>query len=84
MKKAKITIETERLLVISLSRCQVERWCAACQNDVEFVGVEEAAALVGVTQRGVFNLVETDLIHFQETTEGRALFCVNSLLKIAP
>jgi hypothetical protein len=84
MKKAKITIETERLLVISRSRRQVERWCAACQNDVEFVGVEEAAALVGVSQRRVFHLAETDLIHFQETTQGRALFCVNSLLKLGP
>jgi len=81
-KRATITFERERLLVIRRSSRGLQEWCASCQNDVDFVGVEEAAVLMGTTQRKVFCLAETGLIHLLETAEGRALFCARSLTKI--
>lgn len=80
-KKATITVETERLLVIRRSRHMVDLWCHACQADVKMVGIDEAAALAGISQRTVFHLAEAGEIHFMETVEGEALFCINSLSK---
>jgi hypothetical protein len=78
-KKATITVETERLLVISRSRHTVDRWCHSCQADVKMIGIDEAAVIAGISQRTVFHLAEAGEIHFMETTEGQALFCLNSI-----
>jgi hypothetical protein len=80
--KSAVTIETERLLVIQRSRGSLESWCAACAATVDMVGVPEAAAITGTSEREIFQLSETAAIHFAETAEGRALFCVPSLLKL--
>jgi len=81
-RKAAVTIETERLLVIRRSHAPVESWCVICAAQVDMVGVQEGAAITGASEREVFQLSESGAIHFAETTEGRALFCVPSLLKL--
>lgn len=40
---------------------------------------EQAAVIAGVTVRVVNSWVESDLVHFLETSEGLLLVCVNSL-----
>jgi hypothetical protein len=80
-KKASITVETERLLVISHSRHAVESWCRQCDAKVSMIGVEEAAAVADVSERTIFHLIETGELHFMETAEGKALFCIDSLLR---
>jgi len=82
MKKiATITVETERLLVICGSNPAVNHWCEECGADVLMVGLDEAAAVAGLSHRAIFHLTEFREIHFVETPEGKALFCVASLLK---
>jgi len=81
-RKAAVIVETERLLVIQRSRGSLESWCAACAAQVDMVGVPEAATITGASEREIFQLSETGAIHFAETAEGRALFCVPSLLKL--
>ena len=83
-KKATITVETERLLVIHRSRRSVNRWCPACEAEVKMIGIDEAAALAGLSQRAVFHLAEAGEIHFMETAGGQALFCISSLSKQRP
>ena len=78
-KKATITIETERLLTLRRSGRVVDRWCAGCRAEVKMIGVEEAAAIAGLSQRKLFRLAEAGEIHFIETPQGQALFCLNSL-----
>jgi hypothetical protein len=80
--KAAVTIETERLLVIQRSHGSVESWCAVCAAQVYMLSGPEAAAITGASEREIFQLSESGAIHFVETTEGRALFCVPSLLKL--
>ena len=80
--KASVTIETERLLVIQRSHGSVELWCGVCVAQVDMVGVQEAAAIAGASEREIFQLSEAGAIHIAETTEGRAFFCVPSLLKL--
>jgi hypothetical protein len=45
------------------------------------IGIDEAAAIAGISQRTVFHLAEAGEIHFMETVEGQALFCISSLSK---
>jgi len=78
-KKATITLETERLLILRRSGRVVDRWCDRCRAEVKMIGVEEAAAIAGLSQRKLFRLAEAGEIHFMETLQGQALFCLNSL-----
>ena len=83
MKKrtAHVTIETERLLVIRRSPQSIEAWCDACATDTTFVPVEAAAAVAQVSERTAFRWAEAETIHLIETTDGKAMFCLNSILK---
>ena len=78
-KKATITVETERLLVISRSRQATDHWCHECQTNVKMIGIDLAAAIAGLSERTVFQLAEAGELHFMETIEGQTLFCFGSL-----
>ena len=81
MKKrtARITVETERLLVIRRSQPSGDGWCAQCEAPVKLIGLEEAAAIAGATQRAIFRWAEAGEIHFTETEDGKVMFCLNSI-----
>ena len=81
MKKrtARITVETERLLVIRCSNTSGDGWCRQCQAEVKLIGLEEAAAVAGASQRAIFRWAEAGEIHFTETEDGRVMFCLNSI-----
>ena len=81
-RRTKVTVERERLLVISRQR-QVEGWCEACRAEVRMTGVEEAAAVAGLSQRAIFQWIEAGRLHFSETPRGALLICLNSLLEEA-
>jgi hypothetical protein len=79
MKKSiRITLESERLLVITTRRTCVEP-CAACGDEMRMVTVEEAATLARVSARSIYRAVEAGTLHFLETTEGPLLICLTSL-----
>lgn len=79
--RTEITIETDRILVMSKRRISVLAWCADCGSRTRMVGVDEAARLAGVSSRTIYRWVEADRLHFAETDEGSLLVCSNSLLK---
>jgi hypothetical protein len=81
MKKrtARITVETERLLVIHRSKTSFDGWCGQCQAEVSLLGLEGAAALAGASQRAIFRWAEAGEIHFIETEDGKVMFCLNSI-----
>ena len=80
-RKATIIVETERLLIIQRSNQAVNLWCRECETEVTMLGLNEAAALAGLSHRAIFQLAESHRVHFVETAEGKALFCVESLLQ---
>jgi hypothetical protein len=53
-RRTKITIETERLLVIRLRGQEAEARCAACNQQVKTIKPEEAAIVSGVTTRTIY------------------------------
>jgi hypothetical protein len=79
-RRTKITVETERLLVISRTRGAVESWCESCGAAARLVGLDEASALSGHDQRQLVHQVEDGSLHFIESPRGRLLICLNSLL----
>jgi hypothetical protein len=80
MKKTKITVQTDRVLVIRRRRRGGLKWCESCAARVEMMNPEEAAAVSGLSLRAIFRLVEASRLHFTETAEGLLWVCFNSLL----
>ena len=81
-KRTTITVETERVLIISrrVGRNSPPRaWCAECGALVELISPEVAAALARVSPRTIYRWVETDRLHFTDSTENTLLICLNSI-----
>jgi len=79
MKTTRLTIETERVLVIHKSRAGSRGSCEACSDVVRLVTIEEAAALARISPRAIYRLIEAEKIHFSEPAEGFLLVCFASL-----
>lgn len=79
-RRTKITVETERLLIISRTRGTVESWCEPCGAAARMIGLDEATALSGQDQRQLIRRVEDGSLHFTESPRGRLLICLNSLI----
>jgi len=79
----KITIETERLLVVSRSR-NLASWCPSCGALVQRVTVDEAAVVARVVSMTVYRWVEAGTIHYTQTEGGVPLLCAVSLRDLVP
>jgi hypothetical protein len=80
-RTTKITVETERIFVISSRSGEVEGFCDACGEPVRMIPSEKAAVLAGVSLRSICYRIETGKLHFTETAEGLLLICFNSLIE---
>lgn len=78
-KKTKLTIETERVLVIRRGSVGRRAACGACGEVVGLLTADEAAALLRVSPRAIYRQVEGGRVHFTETPDGALLICLNSL-----
>ena len=74
----RITIETERLLVMSRSR-NFASWCPSCGALVQRLTVDEAAVVARADSMTVYRWVEAGAIHHAETAGGVPLLCAASL-----
>lgn len=79
-KRTRITVETERLLIIS-RRQGAMNWCAGCNKRVKMISVDEAAALTQVSSRTIYRWVEAEKLHFIESTDGLLRICARSLYR---
>ena len=77
-RRIRITIQTERLLVINQGRSLYSP-CSACGEEVRMVTIDQAAALAPVSSREIYREIEAGMLHFTETTGGSILVCFNSL-----
>ncbi|MCM3904197.1 MAG: hypothetical protein ND866_21040 [Pyrinomonadaceae bacterium] len=89
-RRTEITTETDRLLILSDIGGETvngghERyprpwvWCFSCADHVRPLTTDEAALQARVTSRDIFRRVESELVHYFETSEGLLLICPNSL-----
>ncbi|HKO96187.1 MAG TPA: hypothetical protein VJU86_04305 [Pyrinomonadaceae bacterium] len=78
-KRTEITIETERLLVVSQRRERTVLWCHCCASSVPMLTVDVAAMIARTTPLVILDLVETGKLHSAMTPEGRVFICSHSL-----
>jgi hypothetical protein len=78
VRRTTLTIQTERLVVMSPRHC-LYGLCAACGDEVRLITVEQASLLARVNSRKIYLLVEAGELHFIETIEWGLLVCFKSL-----
>jgi hypothetical protein len=80
-RRIRMTVETERLMVVTRTHGSIEGRCHTCDAKVRMIAVEEASVVTGLSQRAIFRGVEAGRLHFTETPGGKLLICLNSLWK---
>jgi hypothetical protein len=79
MKRTRITIETERVLVIGKTRSTFDGWCPTCNKLVRLLPPDEADALTAYLRASRYPL-EVSKLHIIPTADGLMCVCLNSLL----
>ncbi|MDQ3820838.1 MAG: hypothetical protein M3362_24565 [Acidobacteriota bacterium] len=79
-KRREVSVETERVLVVSGRAGNRLLWCGRCRAEVLMLTVDEAALITRSTSLAIFRLAEAGGLHFVETPEGGLLICSNSLV----
>ena len=77
-KRTEIVIETHRRIQIRRDG-PVTGWCPACAQQVEWLGLEQLAQLLGIRPQEVYRRLDAGKFHGQEATAGRFLICVKSV-----
>jgi len=54
--------------------------CAECGEPM--LTTDQAARIFGITQRRVFQIIETEAAHFTETEAGAVMICLTSLAEV--
>jgi hypothetical protein len=75
----RITIETERLLVIRHG-ASLRDWCEGCASKVDMIPLESAAELGQVAAEAIQYLLDRQRLHLSKAG-GPVWICLNSLLK---
>ena len=73
-----IAVDRDETIVVRYRRSFLV-WCPVCSAEVVMVRPEEAAATSGSNAREIYRLVEAGAIHFQESSDGTVLVCLDSL-----
>ncbi len=68
---------TKRRYVISQTPSVKQITCAKCSEPM--LTIAQSAVLFGIKQSRIFQIVETEAIHFAEIEAGALLICLNSL-----
>jgi hypothetical protein len=84
IRRTEITVETERLLVVSRRGGAFEGWCEGCGRATRLLTAEEAARAAGLSLRALCRLVEAGQLHFTETEGGSLFICPDSLTGPSP
>ena len=79
VKKTTITVETERVFILSERLLQV--WCEGCQQQVGMVRLEAALTLSGISPSTIYRQIEEQKLHVKEEADGSLLLCTKTLLQ---
>ena len=80
-RTTEIFVETNRRFVIRQPEESAEQ--SACPNCAEpMLAAEQIAQVFGISQRRIFQLVETGAAHFAEISGGAMMICPSSVAEI--
>lgn len=77
-KLIKIRLEKHELKVVRFG-FRKSFFCEKCQKEMPHLTIAEVANALGITEKNVFHLVESEQFHSVETAEGKVLICKKSL-----
>ena len=78
-KQTKITIETDSLLILRGQGSQ-RAWCSTCATEVESIALERTSVISNLDQSALEEWLNSEDLHWLETTDGSARICLSSLL----
>jgi hypothetical protein len=78
-KRTRITIETERVLVIAKARSTFDGWCPVCNQVVRLLRPDEATAFTASLRASQYPS-RISKLHIIPTADGLMSVCLNSLL----
>jgi hypothetical protein len=81
MKRTEITIETRRIMVIRRRPTLLLGWCEGCSAEVRMIMPDEAARLMNVRSRLIYQWMEEGKAHFTDDPSG-LLVCAESLNRL--
>lgn len=76
-RRFEMSVDTSRRYIIRPSVSGRQIACAECGEPM--TAIEPIAVFFGITQRRIFQIIETGAAHFAETETGAALICISSL-----
>ena len=79
-RKFDLLIATKRRYIIRQAPSGRQISCAECGELM--LTAEQAANLCGITQRRIFQLIETQAAHYTETEAGAMMICLTSLTAV--
>lgn len=71
---------TKRRFVIRQMPSVTQTPCAECGEPM--LAIAQAAVLMGIKQSRIFQITETEAIHFTEIEAGAVMICITSLAEI--
>ena len=81
MKKIRITVETDSVLLVRRRRTLKRVWCEKCADFTECASFQEAYALTSSDANALTELIRSDKLHLVKTPDEAVLVCFLSLLK---
>ena len=79
-RRIKITIETERVLVVRRRAASCRAWCAGCFATTTFAPFAQACELTAGDAATVRRLLAAGRLHWIEAPDGSPLVCLRSAL----
>jgi len=70
-------VATNRRYIIRQSPSGRQTACAECGEPM--LTAEQAANIFGIAQRRIFQIIETEAVHYTETEAGAVMICITSL-----
>jgi len=79
-RKFEMSIATNRRYIIHQPASGRQIACAECGEPM--LTTEQAASIFGITQRRIFQIIETEAAHFAEIEAGAVMICLTSLAEV--
>lgn len=79
-RKFEMLVATNRRYIIRQSASGRQIACAECGEPM--LPTEQAAKIFSITQRRIFQIIESEAVHFTEDETGAAMICLTSLAEV--
>ena len=78
----KVLIETERVVTFTNVERPQAGWCIECAAETKMASVAETARQAGLSELGIYHLLDAGTLHYCEDSDGQVLVCLDSLTEI--